>query len=569
MESNTTQIKKCLRYNLSVKNIETIRKFILCALLFGVSVIVNPWTNFEPILVPKITFFAIFLALFLTFFYIPTIRKFGFEYVTSLNIFFISIIIVLILNHENLAERIFGVYGRNNGALTFCLLVMTAYLFSQKRNFNIRMFLLTLSSINIMTLFYSIMQFSGRDFYDWELKTSTRSIFATFGNPNFLSGFLSFSSVTFFMFFFKEIKKALPSRIRIIGFFLIFVLNVSVILFSGSALGLISLFAGLAYLVIFGTRLSNLDSLWTKKGLGLLVAFLLFFAAIVLLVLAKLQILDWQGSVMRRIDFWTTALRIFAKKPFFGAGFDTYNDNFPKFSASNSNLVNIYSSSSHSLFFDLLTSGGIVLTGAFLFVIWKTFQGIKIERMLGTTRDIDVLSIHAMWITWLIQSCISVPSVAVDIWGWSFMGIILSSQNAFRKRTGDVSLVQKRKLVFTGYVCAALVPVLLVLTISMYLYDSKFLNLAKSGDGLALSNHVLKWPQNSYYLFLVAEGLRNAGANEESRELEDKALKQNPMNRLVLRLVYERESDLKIKSMALQKLLSVDPNYAKSVMVNR
>jgi O-antigen ligase len=509
---------------------------------------------------PKIAILSVLLASIL--FRFALIRNWELlfsKHSFQLSFFLAAIMIVLLANISNPAERIFGVYGRNNGAITFVMLGIIAYLYLQIGMQFTGRFLNYLLLINLLSLFYGVMQFNGFDIYDWQLKTRENSVFAFFGNPNFFSGFLAYSGLSILQLItYENIVRF--KRVAICC--LVLILNISTLIITGSALGLFGFVIGLMFFVTtFTWKSANLRNQNSKSfNYVFSITFLVIITLLVYFSLT-LNLIDLQGSVYRRVDFWQTALRIFESSSIVGRGFDSYSGLFLQYSSNNPSLQNIHSSSAHSFFFDILASGGFILSLAYMTILVSVFKRIFIS--LKNLRELNpqYLLIMGMWISYLVQSSISVPTISVDLWGWAMTGMLLSlpSKKIDPKSRKSGNILSKR-ITWSGLMLI-IANFLFFSGFKLYQYDSNFSKLARAGDGSRLAQSVLLWPQNSYYIFLTAEGLRNANEIRLAQEIEDAGLRLNPQNFLLVRLISEKELDPQKRMDALDKLTVLDPNF--------
>jgi O-antigen ligase len=523
---------------------------VLSSIPFLTTLVVNPWSNFEPIALPKIflssfVFSALLLALGLS----PIPSKFQEKKIPiTLFVSLLSIVVSLMIHQVSFAERLFGVFGRSTGAFHYLILILCAILFFFSAQRILNYFFLSLSFTYFFVVIHSLLQWRGWDFYEWALPTNNR-IFSTLGNPNILSSFLSFSSFGVAWLLLRK------NRVSIFRLFLTTCsigLTLFIIIASGSGLGLLSLFGGLLFLVIHGAllhhgKISRPNKFWTSTA-----AITIFVGAAYFI--SRIQIIDFQGSIVRRLEFWRTGIAIFESSPIFGIGFDRYSDLFTQFFTTESGLLNIRSSSAHNFWIDVLASGGLLLFLPFLAV-----QLMVVLCIVRNWREIKALSPQAIliaaWIAFSIQSFISVQSLAVGLWGWAMTGILLSLTNS-----PNAGMRFKFNLLSR---LSVLTLALLTLTLNWQSFqaDRKFYEDARSQDGNALVDQVLAWPQDSYRIFLTAEALRKASQDAISSRIEQEGLRINPENLNLLRLVANYESDPVLRKKAIAKLKILDPAY--------
>jgi hypothetical protein len=218
---------------------------------------------------------------------------------------FLMITIFSIINSRmNSSEIIFGITGRNTGAITYIsllFLMILAVLYSNKS---------ILGSITRVMIFcgvvsicYGIIQAIGLDPFDWINPYSP--VFGFFGNPNFLSSFMGISATTAFSFFLHKSDL----NLRKTFLFIYVLLSLCIVYLSKSQQG---------YLV-FALGASFVIYLWIKTHKRLSKLTPLYIASLITGVFAVLidilQKSPWQPvlykpSVTFRGDFWRTGWSI-------------------------------------------------------------------------------------------------------------------------------------------------------------------------------------------------------------------------------------------------------------------
>jgi O-antigen ligase len=112
-----------------------------------------------------------------------------------------SLVVTLLSDFKYVA--IFGDTQRRNGFLTYLslsIIMISAALFVRSFNAN-RIYLITFL-IGVITLFYAILQSSGRDFVNWN--NPYNSIIGTVGNPNFAAAVMAIIGVLLFSLAFNS-----------------------------------------------------------------------------------------------------------------------------------------------------------------------------------------------------------------------------------------------------------------------------------------------------------------------------------------------------------------------------
>lgn len=128
----------------------------------------------------------------------------------------------------------------------------------------------------------------------------------------------------------------------------------------------------------------------------------------------------------------TAALRIINESPLIGHGFDSYADWYHRVrSVSSIQLKGIdgYCDTAHNVLLDLTVNGGILLLISYLAINLITLKSIvSLLRNFNSSQTI-CLPLILMWISYQIQSLISINQVGLAALGWILSGAIIDLIN--------------------------------------------------------------------------------------------------------------------------------------------
>jgi O-antigen ligase len=395
-------------------------------LLIGplITLAVNPWTNYDPISLPKVfvlatsAFAIISLAL----------ANFG-DFKTALPrlIQFLALgflclmTLTLLFSGSPLSQQIWGSFGRNNGYLTYTSLLSILLVIIWVRSFQ---FYLRLSWIFVLTSIpmtvYCLIQIVGRDPIPW----SEFNTFGTLGNINFLSAFLGMTSIGAVIFALDK-DLAVMKRLSLSA---LAVLDLWIILSTGSIQGPIIFAVGVGvYLLIFILDLKRarnyvLIAFW---AIALVIG---YFLAIALKNLGPLASFVYQPSVVFRGDYVHAGWEMTLHKPIFGVGMDSYGDWYREARGEISTLrtgPDRVANTAHNIFLDISSNGGVLLGATYVALIsFALYCGIKVLR--SNLRSNSYFKVtFAVWVAYQIQALVSINQIGVGIWGWMFSGVLI------------------------------------------------------------------------------------------------------------------------------------------------
>lgn len=456
----------------------------------------------------------------------------------------------LLFNHYSFSERMFGVFGRNTGFLTYtsiaivCLATISLGYKIKIENF---LFALMLSSIIVMV--YFIIQLTGNDPFKYSQIYSAPS--STLGNPNFVSGFIGFSACVFLYPIFQiesRVFKYIYSGVALSAI----CLSIIIIAKSESIQG----FFALALSLLTPLSLFMLHKLKNSKWSNYR-RFFIFTAIFVLSFISSFTLgflvrLDLGQSIMVRFDYWRAGILMILDKPLLGTGFDAFGDFYRQYRSSEAfyrfdNGFQV-ADSAHNFLIDFAATGGTPLT--VIYIAIQAFAIIKLMRYLKMSEKNDsllYLSVGA-WSGFHIQSLVTVTQISNTLWGWILTAIIIA-------RTGQISgkvanelfdtVVKNfnRQTRFVSLITSLTIGLSSPFMQSYSLYqDVRYYRAARVADGLTLKQISLSWPHSTQIIALTAKGFENAGYQQLALEIADFGVRNNPRSYLLWRMIFENPS---------------------------
>ena len=250
-------------------------KLIAPLLILGVfftAGFVTPWHNLEPAVMPKLAVLTVIVGLAGALLLLP--RRNASE---SNSLFFYSTITAIflsllnpIVNGQFISERIFGVQGRNFGALTLiCLLLLSIMSFQVSKSINPKILLITIKISSFVVAFYFLIQLQGFDRAAW-IDAYGGVPSSTLGNPNFVSAFVAIGFVsTLHLLVAKGTKWYFRTLILALS-----ILEIYVAIESNSFQGLAIMILGCIYVLVssfkpFFSKITNRKSHLIQEFLSL------------------------------------------------------------------------------------------------------------------------------------------------------------------------------------------------------------------------------------------------------------------------------------------------------------
>jgi O-antigen ligase len=390
----------------------------------AVTLVVNPWTNYDPISLPKMLVLSIFACAVLGLLISSrqlNVSKIPKSIFILLAIFLAGLTLSFAFSGAPLNQQLWGSFGRNTGFLTYLSFAIIMISVSQIQNVHFYLELCkTLMWTSIPMTAYCVIQYFGEDPIPW----SEKGVFGTLGNINFLSAFLGMTSI---MFFIQALNPSLRPNIRVF-FFLKILLDLFLIYSTGSIQGPMIFLAGV---VIFGYLLILRFNSWKIPFLVTYSAIVVTLGSLVILGLRNLGPLAkflFQPSVLFRQDYWHAGWQMTVDKPLFGVGLDSYGDWYREVRGELSTLrtgPGRVSNTAHNVFLDISATGGVIpgMSYALFVLLIFVFSARSISK---AKQPFSIQSmVFCAWCAYQIQALVSINQIGIGIWGWLLSGALI------------------------------------------------------------------------------------------------------------------------------------------------
>jgi len=358
-------------------------------------------------------------------------------------IFLISIILSSIFSKQSFILTILGSFGRSNGTLFYFSLVIifisVVFVASEKFYHNL---LVTLSVSGLILTVYGFFQILGVDFVEW--RTFKKIAILTLGNSNFANVFIAFSLIaTFYLFICNSGQR---KYFYLASFLLqVYLISISTDL-QGKLISTLSIILFIALILQ-----ANVKSIYRKLAAIWWIA--LSFGVVILSVGLLgvgpgVKILQSNlGSFKDRTYHWVAAWEMFKSQPIFGIGIDSFRDSYRIFRSEEAinfrGSVDGWTSNAHNLFFQFLSTGGIVLlTGYVVLLLFVFYRYLITIRKLNNPKTKLLFNAYfVLWVAYQLNSFISIDMPTLALWGWVFSASLIGI--SYIAERAEVSSVPK------------------------------------------------------------------------------------------------------------------------------
>jgi len=359
-------------------------------------------------------------------------RKFGF---VACLVFLVASLGVLFASKAPFSQSYYGTYGRNNGFLLylFLILIFVASI-SIGENQKFKKYLLAMWFAGVVNVLYAIWVLAFGDFVGWN--NPYGNLLGTLGNPNFIGSFFGMFSGLLLV---SVLSPTSTFRIRILA--LVFLPLLLVGIQQSHAVQGRVLFVVSGAIVIF-------YYLYAKTSRNFLIFAYLFSLAPVsiLALMGTLQIGPlksylYKTSVSLRGEYWHAALQTGMSNPFLGVGFDSFGDWYRRSRRESAMILpgpETVTNAAHNVYLDMFAFGGWPLFLAYIII--NLLVLISIFRFTVRHRSFDpvFVSLVTIWLSYQLQSIISINQVGLAIWGWALGGALIAYEKNSKKRIDEI-----------------------------------------------------------------------------------------------------------------------------------
>ena len=506
-----------------------------------------------------------------------TLGNFKFFYSGSLKVLYVLLSIftlistlVLLVSNAPKTQSLYGVYGRNNGFLTYLFLVFVMLSASMIRSESIfRGLAWGVVAVGIVNVAYCGWVLLFGDFMSWS--NPYGNILGTFGNPNFIGAFLGIFSTVMFAFLLGNLR----NRKILFLFFLLIPVTLIEIVLSHAIQGRVLFVGGLSIVMFYYIR-SKTSSKTILSVYSLAVVGVGILAIAGSLQRGPLEQLIYKTSVSLRGQYWLAGWNTGTTNPFFGVGFDSFGDWYKRSRDVRALVLpgpDTTTNAAHNVPLDLFAFGGWPLLMSYLAI--TIYIGILIVKYSFKSRKYDpvFVALSAAWICYQVQSIISINQIGLAVWGWTLSGALVgyvqhldiekdSSIKNSKVIVRKASVLSPGILAWIGFLIGAIISVPPLNADSMWMRAQK----ARSVELLqkSLEPSYLN-PQNSFKYLSSIRAFEESGLFELSHKYSIIATEFNPDSSDAWQALYIVKNATPIeRKLAAENLRRLDPLNSKA-----
>jgi hypothetical protein len=279
---------------------------------------------------------------------------------------------------------------------------------------------------------------------------------------------------------------------------------------------------------------------------------------------------------------------MFEENLWFGVGPDNYGTYFRYYRESGYPLkygFDITSNNAHNVFLQFFATGGLFVgllyVSLIIYIFSKSLANVK---NLAGIELINFAGLFSAWITYLLQSLISIDNVGLAIWGWVLGGMLLGliqkpklnleNSNVILSASKSNSVKSIRQIYSVIMILITVLPLSFLIRgdTNMMIARASFNSGMNVQDNalLAKVQNVLKIPLlDPYYKIILADMLFRSGYVTEARDLTQNLLEEYPDNVDIVSAssyYHEATGDIVRAIKLRQELSTLDPWNARNFL---
>lgn len=470
-----------------------------------------------------------------------------------------------------LTQNLYGVFGRNTGFLTYLFLIalfMASLVIRNKKYFPWLLF--GLFAAGLVNVVYCLWALYLGDPIPWN--NPYGNILGTFGNPNFIGAFLGIFLSTMVAYVLKSGTKLVTRLIALV----VFVVGSFEIIKSNAIQGRVVLLGGLAIVGFFYVR-----SRFTNIFISILYVGLATAGGITAL-LGALQVgpltqYIYKTSVSLRGEYWQAGINMGMDNLWTGVGFDSYGDWYRRARDAQALILpgpNTTTNAAHNVVLDVFAFGGLPLLIIYLGLL--TLSAVAIVKVTLRQREYDAVfvGLATAWITYQVQSIISINQIGLAIWGWIFGGALIAyerssrevdnSETSTKKVTSRNRIRRHSENIFSPQLIASIGAVVgLIVACPPYMGDSSYRTALQTGNAVELEKALTPsylTPPTTFKYADVAQKFEAAGLTDLAYKYTKLAIEFNPDSYEAWSIFSQiSKSTAEEKLEALENLRRLDP----------
>jgi O-antigen ligase len=532
---------------------------LLIVSITATTLVISTW-SVDPFNAPKQSVLII-TSIFTFFTILPSIKK---ETIKTFKLplvliafFLIQCLLVLVFSSNNFYQDFYGVFARNNGFITYFtlgLFFLNTLLLANK-NF-LEIFSKSILLIGFIVIFFGLLQYFS--LVPSELTNINGQIVGVFGNMNFQSAFLAFTTIAAFSYI---IDKKTRQKNKFLSYivFVLSAIEIYLIYLSGSSQGVYVSLIGISFVIYLKIE-SSANFILARLYL-ISNVFMILFGVLGTLNKGPLAKFLYEISIADRGYCMNAGLNMIKSNPVFGVGFDGYSDLYRLYRSDNAVIkkgTDALCDTAHSVVLDIATFGGLPLL--FIYLALLILVIISIIKVVSREKSFNsaFVAVCGVWVGYQVQSVISINQIGIGLWGWILSGFIIGYEISGRRANTEIQTNNSPKYKILLPTIGLVIG--LFIGIPNYVYGVKFSLAFKTLDAAKIVNASTSKPYNQYPMWIASYQLLKSNLPKESLIVAQKLVNEFPNSYDGWRIIHSNPTtSAQLKAIALEQMKRLDP----------
>lgn len=348
----------------------------------------------------------------------------------------ILLILIAILSPANATRTLWGLWGRSNGVLAylcFIFIAVSAFVFNTRFE-AIWSSLRVLSIFAFLTSIYGLSQFFSLDPISWSSKDQ---VFGFFGNTNFASaiwGIGALSTIGLLLYGPKNNDRRWHH-------WLFLVVTSTASLLTNSIQGPVAIAIGLV-IFLFPKILGMRN--FARVASSTLILLVSTISISGLVGVGPLGNIFNQYTLKLRSFYWLTGLEMGKSNFLIGVGVDSYGDYYRMYrttTMAETTSIDLIANNAHNSLIQVFATMGVLgLFAVGVPIFAGIYFALRAFLRLRKSFQIEQYVVATLYVVLVLVSQISIDNIAVAVWMWFSLGLLLSQSSIVTRRSAVVQL---------------------------------------------------------------------------------------------------------------------------------
>ncbi len=519
-----------------------------------ITLAMTPWWNEDSLIIPKLIILFCIASYFIPF-VITSLKiiksnklTLASNLVSMLMLF--QIVFVLIFTNAPIEQQFYGRFGRGLGIATeISLIIFFLVMLNNMTIGKIDKIFIPLILSGLVTSVYSISQYYGYDFFNWQ--TRTNGIIGTLGNPNFQSSFAALTLVPTLTYFGRNKKYSYLS-----------ILSSAVLLYTiyicESTQGYIATLISVGVFTLFYFYSKNKYLFFGFLVVGITSLFLVFQGMINSGPFASVL---YKYSVKSRGEMLRNSINVVQDNMWVGVGFDSLGDNYLRYKDFQTTKgVNEFTDHAHNLYVNYAAVAGLPYAVLHLIITLIVLSSFIYLIKQKSIYDSKLLALFSAWVCYQAQAMISPSNITMLVWSFIFSGAIIGiAGNCYSKSEKRLTSIDPSSSLIKSFSYFAL----LISVLLMWPYfntDKNTQDALSKGDANLAITAANSFPRSVTRYERLGETLLNSGLKPQALQLAKDLVDYNPNSAFGWGLIMINDSaSNNERKNAKEKLIYLDP----------